>query len=121
MLSLLLIASLILTAGLINFLKFTIQSFYNRIRELGLRKCLGSSYSELFRMLSCEVLLILLLSFLLTLAFSESIIPYLYHYLPLSYQNGIGNLYIRIVAMYDYCCNIRYQNTIHQHPAKHFR
>ncbi len=89
MLSLLLIASLILTAGLINFLKFTIQSFYNRIRELGLRKCLGSSYSELFRMLSCEVLLILLLSFLLTLAFSESIIPYLYHYLPLSYQKYI--------------------------------
>lgn len=89
MLILLLIASLILIAGLINFLKFTIQSFYNRIRELGLRKCLGSSYPELFQMLLYEILLILLLSFLLTLALSESAVPYLYHYLPPSYQEYI--------------------------------
>ena len=42
------IASLILLSGLINFLKFIIQMFYNRQRELVLRKCIGSDIKGLF-------------------------------------------------------------------------
>ena len=36
------IASLSWFQGLINFLKFIIQMFYNRQREVALRKCMGS-------------------------------------------------------------------------------
>lgn len=46
------IASLILLSGLINFLKFIIQMFYNRQRELVLRKCIGSDIKGLFALLS---------------------------------------------------------------------
>ena len=43
-----LIGALVLIAAMINFLKFCIQSFYNRTRELSLRKCLGSDSVGLF-------------------------------------------------------------------------
>ena len=36
------VASLILLSGMINFLKFAIQMFYNRQREVALRKSMGS-------------------------------------------------------------------------------
>lgn len=66
----LLVVSLILVSGLINFLKFTIQMFFNRQRELALRKCLGSDTKGLYGLLASEVILMmtaaLLLSFLLT-------------------------------------------------------
>ena len=66
----LLVVSLILMSGLINFLKFTIQMFFNRQRELALRKCLGSDTKGLYGLLASEVILMmtaaLLLSFLLT-------------------------------------------------------
>lgn len=47
------IASLILVSGLINFLKFIIQMFYNRQREVALRKCMGSEIKDC----SCSFLL----------------------------------------------------------------
>ncbi len=66
----LLVVSLILISGLINFLKFTIQMFFNRQRELALRKCLGSDTKGLYGLLAMEVFLMmtvaLFLSFLLT-------------------------------------------------------
>ena len=66
----LLVVSLILMSGLINFLKFTIQMFFNRQRELALRKCLGATTKDLYGMLASEVILMmttaLFLSFLLT-------------------------------------------------------
>src|SRR5699024_1577365 len=49
------IASLILLSGLINFLKFIIQMFYNRQRELVLRKCIGSDIKGLFALLFAEI------------------------------------------------------------------
>ena len=66
----LLVVSLILMSGLINFLKFTNQMFFNRQRELALRKCLGSDTKGLYGLLASEVILMmtaaLLLSFMLT-------------------------------------------------------
>ena len=49
------VGSLILLSGLINFLKFIIQMFYNRQRELALRKCLGSNIKGLFSLLFAEI------------------------------------------------------------------
>ena len=50
-LAILFVASLILISGLINFLKFIIQMFYNRQREVALRKCMGSEIKGLFLLL----------------------------------------------------------------------
>ena len=45
------LASFILLSGIINFLKFIIQMFYNRQRELGIRQCLGSDWKGMFGLL----------------------------------------------------------------------
>ena len=49
------VASLILLSGMINFLKFAIQMFYNRQREVALRKSMGSDARGLFMLLFSEV------------------------------------------------------------------
>ena len=68
------IASLILLSGLINFLKFIIQMFYNRQRELVLRKCIGSDIKGLFALLFAEIFWMLSVAFLLSLAVSFSLV-----------------------------------------------
>ena len=67
----LVVASLILLSGMINFLKFTFQIFFIRQRELVLRKCMGSSLRGLYALLASEVFLMLTLSFFLSLVLSE--------------------------------------------------
>lgn len=76
-----LIASLVLIAALANFLKFSIQTFYNRVHELGLRKCLGSSQRQLFIILLMEVNIVLIMATLFTFASSELLIPYLHSFM----------------------------------------
>ena len=66
-----LLVSLILVSGLINFLKFVIQMFFNRQRELALRKCLGSDNRGLYKILASEVFLMLTLALLLSLPLTE--------------------------------------------------
>ena len=70
----LLVASLILLSGLINFLKFIFQVFFIRQRELILRKCLGSGLRGLYMLLASEVFLMLTLSFFFSLVLSEIIL-----------------------------------------------
>ena len=67
---------LIFVTGLINFMKFMIQMFYARNRELALRKCLGSSDKGLYMLLACEVVVMLGVSFLLSCITSELSIYY---------------------------------------------
>lgn len=68
---------LVLLAGLVNFLSFCIGSFYNRIRELSLRKTLGAIHKELFGQLFTEITLYLLLATLLSLCLTELVLPLL--------------------------------------------
>lgn len=68
------IASLILVSGLINFLKFIIQMFYNRQREVALRKCMGSEIKGLFLLLFAEVFWMMSTAFLLSLVLTELMI-----------------------------------------------
>ncbi|MBR5891884.1 MAG: ABC transporter permease [Bacteroidaceae bacterium] len=67
---------LIFATGLINFMKFMIQMFYSRQRELALRKCLGSGNRGLYLLLACEVLIMLAVSFLLSCITTE--LSYIY-------------------------------------------
>lgn len=76
-----LIGLLILIAAMINFLKFCIQSFYNRTRELSLRKCLGSDAKGLFRLLFSEIAVLFILSALASLVLTEWIVPVYYQYM----------------------------------------
>lgn len=80
----LLIISLILLSGLINFLKFIIQMFYNRQRELALRKCIGSDTKGLFVLLFSEVFWMMSFALLLSMVLTEVIISIAYAYIPKS-------------------------------------
>lgn len=81
-LAILLVASLILVSGLINFLKFIIQMFYNRQREVALRKCMGSKIKGLFLLLFAEVFWMLSVAFLLSLVLTEVAINIAEIYIP---------------------------------------
>ena len=65
------IGSLILLSGLVNFLKFIIQMFYNRQRELAIRKCVGSSIGGLLTLLLAECFCMMTTAFLLSMCLSE--------------------------------------------------
>lgn len=76
------IASLVLVVSLINFLKLSIQTFYNRTRELCLRKSLGSGQGGLFTLLFTEQVLLLLLAVLCSFCLTEIVFSNLYRFLP---------------------------------------
>lgn len=76
-----LVGSLVLVAAMINFLKFCIQSFYNRTRELSLRKCLGSDTKGLFGLLFSEIAILFMLSALASLVLIEWVLPVFYQYM----------------------------------------
>lgn len=76
------LASLILLSGLINFMKFVIQMFYNRQRELALRKCMGSDVKGMFSLLFAEVFWMLLAAFFLSLVITEVFLTLMYAYVP---------------------------------------
>lgn len=76
-----LIGALILIVAMINFLKFCIQSFYNRTKELSLRKCLGSDSQGLFYLLFSEIAILFILSAFVSLVLTEWIIPVYYQYI----------------------------------------
>ena len=67
----LLIGSLILITGIVNFLKFIIQMFYNRQRELAIRKCVGSGITGLFFLLFAECFCMMSMALLLSMCLSE--------------------------------------------------
>ena len=76
------LSSLILLSGLINFLKFIIQMFYNRQRELNIRQCLGADWKGMFSLLFAEVFWMMSAAFLLSLLISEISIALINHIIP---------------------------------------
>ena len=76
------LASLILLSGLINFLKFIIQMFYNRQRELGIRQCLGSGWKGMFGLLFAEVFWTMSIALFLSLCLSEVSVAILNYVVP---------------------------------------
>lgn len=76
------LGSLILLSGFINFLKFVIQMFYNRQRELVLRKCLGSDNKGLFYLLFSEIFWVMSAAFILSLVVTELCVSVINEYIP---------------------------------------
>lgn len=75
------VASLILLSGMINFLKYAIQMFYNRQREVALRKSMGADARGLFLLLFSEVFCMLTVSFLLSLVITEIVVDTCHTYI----------------------------------------
>ena len=94
------IASLILLSGLINFLKFIIQMFYNRQRELVLRKCIGSDIKGLFALLFAEIFWMLSVAFLLSLAVTEITLSLVYTYIRPEDMISLVDLYGSQLGLY---------------------
>lgn len=84
------LSSLVLISGIIHFLKFIIQSFHNRSRELTLRKSMGASFWGLCHLLFAEIGWVLMFSLLLSLLLSELLSPLLTSYIPES--EGVFNV-----------------------------
>lgn len=76
------IASLVLVVSLINFLKLSIHTFYNRTRELCLRKSLGSGHGGLFALLFTEQVLLIVFALLFSFSLTEFVTSHLYKILP---------------------------------------
>lgn len=76
------IASLVLIVSLINFLKLSIHTFYNRTRELCLRKSLGSGNAGLFALLFTEQALLILFASLFSFSLTEFVVTHIYKILP---------------------------------------
>ena len=76
------IASLVLIVSLINFLKLSIHTFYNRTHELCLRKSLGSGHGGLFALLFTEQVLLIVFASLFSFSLTELVISHLYQILP---------------------------------------
>lgn len=91
----LLIASLVLVSGMINFLKFIFQVFFIRQRELVLRKCMGSGLRGLYALLAAEVFLMLTLSFFLSLVVTEIVLTLVDGRLPAEFPPlSFGDAYL---------------------------
>lgn len=67
---------LILLSGLINFFNLSIGSFYNRTRELSMRKSIGAGNRHLFFQLFIEQALTILLATILAFCLSETFLPW---------------------------------------------
>jgi hypothetical protein len=76
------LGALILLSGFINFLKFVIQMFYNRQRELVLRKCLGSDNKGLFYLLFSEIFWMMSVAFMFSLVVTELSVSIINNYIP---------------------------------------
>lgn len=66
---------LVLMAGLVNFFSIIVGSFYNRIKELTLRKTIGGTFGNLFSLLFVELFVRVLLATALSLCLGEVLIP----------------------------------------------
>ena len=74
--------SLILISAMINFLKFSIQTFLIRTRELSLRKGLGAKNIQLFALLFAEIAIVLLFTLLISTLVTKSFLLFYHDYLP---------------------------------------
>ena len=101
-----LIGLFVLLAGLLNYLNITIGTFVNRTGELGLRKVLGALRYQQFFLLFAELLVILSVSFLLCIALTETLIPYLMSTMPADFTRELPlslNELLRHQSMYFLC------------------
>lgn len=86
---------------MINYFSFSIGAFANRYKEISLRNTLGSTYWGLFILLFLEQAVIILICGIITLAITESLLPWFIS----TFSNEIQrNLYIDTHRLWVYEC-----------------
>ena len=93
---------LVLLSGLINFFSLSIGSFYNRTRELSMRKSIGANNRQLFGQLFTEQILTILLATFFALCLSETVLPWVIHLLDSITETGLYldmGLFFREIAI----------------------
>ena len=96
------IAALVLISGIVNFLKFIIQMFYNRQRELAIRKCVGSSTAGTFCLLFAECFCMISVALFLSMCINEIAYTFLVYYTPeqLSVFLNLPDIYLTSLKVY---------------------
>ena len=96
------IAALVLISGIVNFLKFVIQMFYNRQRELAIRKCVGSGTGGTFCLLFAECFCMMSVALFLSMCISELTYTFLIYYVPEQMSNylNLPDIYITSLKVY---------------------
>ena len=97
-----LIAALVLISSIVNFLKFVIQMFYNRQRELAIRKCVGSGTLGTFCLLFAECFCMMSVALFLSFCISELSYTFLMYYTPEQAGNFLNLTDIFIISLKVY-------------------
>lgn len=96
------VAALVLVSGIVNFLKFVIQMFYNRQRELAIRKCVGSGTGGTFCLLFAECFCMVSVALFLSMCISELTYAFLVYYVPKEAGNflSLPAIYLTSLKVY---------------------
>lgn len=89
----------VLLTSMINFFSFSVGSFANRHKEYSLRNTLGGKPTGLFALLFMEQSIVILLAASLTLAASETLLPWMINALP---NEARGELPVDITLLWRY-------------------
>ncbi|MCM0384250.1 ABC transporter permease [Bacteroides fragilis] len=92
---------LVLLVGMINYFSFSIGTFANRCKEISLRSTLGATYSGQFMLLFLEQAVVILISGIITLAVTESFLPWFISTFSYEMQK---ELYIDTYRLWKYEC-----------------
>ena len=96
------IAALVLISSIVNFLKFVIQMFYNRQRELAIRKCVGSGTLGTFCLLFAECFCMMSMALFLSFCISEISYTFIMYYTPEQVGNFLNQTDIYIISLKVY-------------------
>lgn len=96
------IAALVLISSIVNFLKFVIQMFYNRQRELAIRKCVGSGTLGAFCLLFAECFCMMSVALFLSFCISEFSYTFFMYYTPEQVGNflNLTDIYTASLKVY---------------------
>jgi putative ABC transport system permease protein len=86
---LLMVAILVLTIALINFINISTSQWQERVKQTGILKILGSGQFEIIRNILAESFILFLVSLLIAVQLSTSITPFILGYTGISYNANI--------------------------------
>ena len=86
---LLMVAILVLTIALINFINISTSQWQERVKQTGILKILGSGQFEIVRNILAESFMFFLVSLLIAIQLSTSLTPFILRYTGISYNENI--------------------------------
>lgn len=97
-----LIATAVLLVSLVNYINMVISSQLQRQKEIAIYRLAGSSYGNLFLLFLIEAFLFLIVAFVITLAFTQPLLPWLFQLLSIPSDFSIrhfGQLWVYLASL----------------------